>query len=80
MTAASRRLIGTALEPVRQLAHRWRYSLPNPVIPDAALFDDSLGLGAAGDWCGGPRVEGALFRGVALAGRVLTLAHGAPVV
>ena len=75
MTDAFQRVIGTAIEPVRRVAHRWLYALPDPVTPDTALFDASLGLGAAGDWCGGPRVEGALLSGVALAGRVLAYAH-----
>lgn len=74
MTDAFQRLIGTSIEPVRRVAHRWTYALPEPVIPHAALFDATLGLGAAGDWCGGPRVEGALLSGVALAGRVMTAA------
>ena len=56
-------------------AHRWRYALPDPVAPDAALYDPALRIGAGGDWCGGPRVEGALLSGMALAGRVLTHAH-----
>jgi predicted NAD/FAD-dependent oxidoreductase len=72
MTDALQRVIGTTAEPVRRVAHRWRYALPDPVTPDAALYDATLAIGAAGDWCGGPRVEGALLSGVALAGRVLS--------
>lgn len=74
MVAAFGALCGHALAPAHAVAHRWRYALPDPVTTDAALFDAAQWLGAAGDWCGGPRVEGALLSGFALAGRVLT--HG----
>jgi len=67
--------IAGAVEPVHAVAHRWLYALPDPVTRESALFDASLGLGAGGDWCGGPRVEGALLSGFALAGRVMTAAH-----
>jgi predicted NAD/FAD-dependent oxidoreductase len=35
------------------------------------MFDNLRGLGAAGDWLRGTRVEDAYLSGVALAGRVL---------
>jgi photolyase PhrII len=56
-------------------AHRWRYAIPDPVLDADALWDDTLQVGAAGDWCGGPRVEGALLSGMAVAGRLLGAAH-----
>ena len=77
MTDAFANAIGRTVAPVHRIAHRWRYALPDPVTSDAALYDHPLGIGAAGDWCGGPRVEGALLSGLALAGRVLTHAHTA---
>jgi hypothetical protein len=58
-------------EPVELQAHRWRYSIPEETLPAAALFDDQLGVAVCGDWCGGPRVEGAFLSGSAAAGRVL---------
>jgi len=61
--------------PVHGAAHRWRYALVDPVTTASSLYDPALGIGAAGDWCGGPRIEGALLSGVALAGQVLTYAH-----
>ena len=73
--AHSRRVLDAPIQPVHAVAHRWRYALPDPVAPDAALYDAVTQLGAGGDWCGGPRVEGALLSGVALAGRVMTHAH-----
>ena len=68
-------MIGSASAPVHSVAHRWRYALPDPVSYEAAVYDAELGLGTGGDWCGGPRREGALLSGVALAGRVMMHAH-----
>lgn len=59
---------GLEVRPVEAVAHRWRYALPAPPLEETALFDGTLG--ACGDWCGGPRVEGAFLSGVALARRV----------
>ncbi len=56
-------------------AHRWLYSRPNESLPKSSLWDDTNQLGACGDWCGGPRVEGALKSGMALAGKVLGSLH-----
>jgi hypothetical protein len=58
---------GLKPQPREAVAHRWRYALPSPPLEENALFDASVGLGACGDWCGGPRVEGAFLSGVALA-------------
>ena len=79
MIAAFATAVGSRLISVHSVAHRWRYALPDPVTSDAALYDATLLLGAGGDWCGGPRIEGALLSGIALAGRVMTHAHVAPV-
>ena len=62
-------------KPCRANAHRWLYSRPIESLVQAALWDDANRLGACGDWCGGPRVEGALKSGMALAGRVLGSLH-----
>lgn len=56
-------------------AHRWLYSRPNESLPESSLWDEQHRLGACGDWCGGPRVEGALKSGMALAGQVLGSLH-----
>ena len=55
------------------VAHRWRYALPLEPLPDRYLFDADLNIGACGDWCSGPRVEGAFLSGAALAERLLAL-------
>ena len=62
-------------EPDVAKAHRWLYSRPTESLADDALWDEVNRLGACGDWCGGPRVEGALKSGMALAGRVLGSLH-----
>lgn len=57
--------------PVRHVqAHRWRYALPTEPL-DARYLASEEGLFACGDWCGGPRVEGAFRSGAALAGHLL---------
>jgi hypothetical protein len=76
MLAAFAALADAPLPPVLEAtAHRWRHALPDPVLAEEALHDAALGLAACGDWCGGPRVEGALLSGIAAAGRVLVAAH-----
>ena len=61
-------------EPCLLQVHRWRYAQAPASPPGlACLFDAAAGLGACGDWCGTPRVEGAALSGLALADR---LAHG----
>jgi len=52
-------------------AHRWAYSQPREPLPRSAYFESAIGLGLAGDWCGGPRVEGAWKSGRSLARQVL---------
>lgn len=55
------------------IAHRWLYT--SPVEPLAAKFlrNKATGAYAAGDWCGGPRVEGAYLSGLAAAEAMLGL-------
>ena len=71
MITAFQHATGVTLRPVHAVSHRWRFALPDPVVEAPALYDAALGLGAAGDWCGGARVEGALLSGIALAEHVL---------
>ncbi len=52
-------------------AHRWRYSLPHEPLEQRCLFDRESKLGACGDWCGGPRVEGAFLSGLEMAETVI---------
>lgn len=57
--------------PAFAVAHRWRFAVPDPPLADSCLFDAEAGLGAGGDWCGGPKIEGAFRSGMALAEQVL---------
>jgi len=58
---------GFDADPVHIDAHRWRYALPRRPLADPCLFDRALRIAACGDWCGGPRVEGAFLSGLAVA-------------
>jgi predicted NAD/FAD-dependent oxidoreductase len=79
LLAAFRDAVGGLAEaPAHLEAHRWRFALPIKVVPDECLYDPALGLAACGDWCGGPRVEGAFLSGICAAKRVLSLRPGAP--
>ena len=67
-------------EPLHIVGHRWRFARPANPLPEDCLWDPTVGLGACGDWCGGPRLEGAFLSGAAIAGAVLrhTLIDRAP--
>lgn len=54
-------------------AHRWRFALPTEPLESRCLYDEELQLGACGDWCGGPRVEGAFLSGLAMAHEISRL-------
>ncbi len=57
--------------PMLAIAHRWRYALPVNLLEVRCLFDPQLAIGACGDWCAAPRVEGAYVSGCAMAERIL---------
>jgi predicted NAD/FAD-dependent oxidoreductase len=57
--------------PVHLDAMRWRFAIPDEPLPGRAYLDPVAGIGIAGDWCGGPRVEGAWLSGRELARRLL---------
>ncbi len=61
--------------PRSMQSHRWLYARPQQALPESALWDPASGFGACGDWCGGPRVEGAMLSGIAMAGKVLGALH-----
>lgn len=56
-----------SVTPNYSAAHRWRFALPANPLPERCLFDRQRGIGACGDWCAGPRVEGAMLSGMAIA-------------
>ena len=53
-----------------QTLHRWLYSSVAHPAGEPCLWDETLRIGACGDWCPGGRVEGAWQSGVALAARI----------
>jgi renalase len=57
-------------EPSFIKAHRWRYSRPRGQSGDV-IWNPALGLGACGDWCTEPTVEGAWLSGVRLAEKMI---------
>lgn len=52
-------------------AHRWRYASVTRTLDERSLWDAGSGVGVAGDYCRGPRVEGAWLSGRHLAQRIL---------
>ena len=71
LLATFRDLTGMAATPDYISLHRWRFANVDAAAGISCLFDGSLGLGAAGDWCGAGRVEAAFDSGAALASAVL---------
>ncbi|MEO1641732.1 MAG: FAD-dependent oxidoreductase [Pseudomonadota bacterium] len=59
--------LSSGAEAMFTSAHRWRYSQVRPEKHARFYFDKTLGLGACGDWCSGPKVEDAWESGRALA-------------
>ncbi|MFT5525581.1 MAG: renalase [Pirellulaceae bacterium] len=53
--------------------HRWRFALPPDPLAESCLFEPEMKVGACGDWCAGPRVEGAFLSGISAASRILEL-------
>ncbi|TWU56266.1 FAD-dependent oxidoreductase [Rubripirellula reticaptiva] len=62
---------GINVEPSYSAIHRWRFAIPQDPLSADCLLDVQRNIGACGDWCGGPRVEGAFLSGMAIAGRIL---------
>jgi len=51
--------------------HCWKHALPiNPIDKDS-LFFEADAIGACGDWCTAPRIEGAVLSGFSMADRVM---------
>lgn len=72
LTAAFETAVGRKLGAIHhRVAHRWLYANTSHPLPQSCLWDRTTMLGACGDWCGGPRVEGAFLSGAAIAGCVL---------
>ncbi|MFN7012506.1 MAG: NAD(P)/FAD-dependent oxidoreductase [Allorhizobium sp.] len=78
MLASLTRLLGIDLANAAWLdLHRWRYANVEEPAGQPFLFDETLGLGACGDWCLGNRVEAAVESATALSERLITRLQGA---
>ena len=69
LLAAFSGLCGREIEALTVLTQRWRYAKPDPL--SEPFLHAPVGIGACGDWCGGPRIEGASLSGRALATQLL---------
>jgi hypothetical protein len=59
------------LKPSASGVYCWKHALPiNPIDSDS-LFDEAARLGACGDWCTAPRIEGAVLSGFSMADRIM---------
>ena len=58
-------------KPETASVHCWKHALPiNPIDQDS-LFVEADAIGACGDWCTAPRIEGAVLSGFSMADRVM---------
>ena len=58
-------------KPLATSVHCWKHALPINPINEDSLFDEAKALGACGDWCTAPRIEGAVLSGFSMADRVM---------
>jgi len=64
-----------AVKPVFSSVHCWKHAVPiNPINQDSLFIDDEA-IGACGDWCTAPRIEGAVLSGFSMADRVMKYVH-----
>ncbi|MFA9420293.1 MAG: NAD(P)/FAD-dependent oxidoreductase [Gammaproteobacteria bacterium] len=64
----------TDLDPVKPISssvHCWKHAVPINPISEDSLFDENQAIGACGDWCTAPRIEGAVLSGFSMADRVM---------
>jgi hypothetical protein len=64
----------TDLDPVKPISssvHCWKHAVPINPISEDSLFDENQAIGACGDWCTAPRIEGAVLSGYSMADRVM---------
>jgi predicted NAD/FAD-dependent oxidoreductase len=60
-----------AHKPASASVHCWKHASPINPISEDSLFDDARAIGACGDWCTAPRIEGAVLSGFSMADRVM---------
>ncbi len=61
--------------PVSSSVHCWKHAAPINPINEDSLFVENDGIGACGDWCTAPRIEGAVLSGFSMADRVMKHLH-----
>ncbi len=61
----------TAQKPSASNVHCWKHAVPINTIDQDCLFDEQAAMGACGDWCTAPRIEGAVLSGFSMADRVM---------
>ena len=59
------------VKPLNSNVHLWKHALPINTLGQDCLFDEDAVLGACGDWCTSPRIEGAVLSGFSMADRVM---------
>lgn len=57
--------------PISSSVHCWKQAVPINPINEDSLFVESEAIGACGDWCTAPRIEGAVLSGFSMADRVM---------
>lgn len=57
--------------PSSASVHCWKHALPINPISEDSVFVESEAIGACGDWCTAPRIEGAVLSGFSMADRVM---------
>ncbi len=63
------------VKPISSSVHCWKHAVPiNPINQDSLFIDDEA-IGACGDWCTAPRIEGAVLSGFSMADRVMKYVH-----
>ncbi len=62
-------------KPVSSSVHCWKHAVPINPISEDSLFDETESIGACGDWCTAPRIEGAVLSGFSIADRVMKYVH-----
>jgi hypothetical protein len=65
----------SARQPSSASVHCWKHATPINPISEDSLFVESQAIGACGDWCTAPRIEGAVLSGFSMADRVMKYIH-----
>ncbi len=60
-----------AQQPSSSSVHCWKHALPINTLGQDCLFDEQHAVGACGDWCTAPRIEGAVLSGFSMADRIM---------